>query len=93
MKTIYKYQLETTDFQSITLPKGYEILTVQTQNQTPCLWVLHDKKPEKFEDVEINIIGTGHAIYHVDGKTERKYIGTYQLHGGQLIFHVFQRIK
>lgn len=93
MKTIYKYQLKSTDRQGIELPEGFEILTVQTQNDIPCLWVLHDLEPKKMVLTEIEIFGTGHDVYHIDGKTERKYIGTFQLHGGGLIFHVFHRIK
>ena len=93
MKTIYKYQLETTHRQGIELPEGFEILTVQTQNNIPCLWILHDREYKKTDFAEIEVFGTGHDVYHIEDKTERKYIGTYQLLNGQFIGHVFQRIK
>ena len=93
MKTIWKYQLKPSR-QGIELPEGYKILTVQIQNDIPCLWVLIDPEVTKKELVEIEVFGTGHDIFHIDGKTERKYIDTFQLHhGGALIFHVFQRIS
>lgn len=41
-KTIYKYPLDVTDVQEIKLPVGAEILTVQAQNGTLCLWALVD---------------------------------------------------
>ena len=42
MKRIYKYQLIVTDRQDVQLPEGAEILTIQTQVDTPCLWALVD---------------------------------------------------
>ncbi len=93
MKTIYKYLFKTTDRQLIELPKGFEILTIQTQSGIPCLWILADFKSKELESVEIETFGTGHDVYHINGKTERKYIGTYQLNDGKFIGHVFQRIR
>lgn len=89
-KTIWKFELETTDNQKIQMPVGAEILTVQTQNETPCLWALVDPNEAK-EDRFIEIFGTGHPIgYDMDVDVDRKYISTYQLHGGSLVFHVFE---
>ena len=83
MKKIFKYPLMTTDIQSLLIPVGAEILTVQVQGATPCIWALvNPELPEK--QITVQTFGTGH---HVDG--EGKYIGTYQLEGGSLVFHVF----
>ncbi len=87
MKTIWKYKLETTGTQSLSLPTGYKILTVQMQDLQVCLWVLVDSE-EKKKAILIDIFGTGHYISNV----KRNYIGTYQLKGGALVFHVFERI-
>lgn len=38
---------------------------------------------------KIEIFGTGHPF---DAATQRKYIGTYQLFEGDLVFHVFELI-
>lgn len=87
-KLIYKFELETTDNQTIKMPIGAEILTVQTQNEVPYLWALVDPT-ESGEKRYIEVFGTGHEV-HYDIGISRKYIGTYQLHGGSLVFHVFE---
>jgi hypothetical protein len=90
-KSIFKYTLETTDSQYLDLPKDAEILTVQTQFDEPQLWALVNPKNENTER-HIEIFGTGHPVY-CDMGIERKYIGTYQLSGGNYVFHVFERIS
>jgi hypothetical protein len=87
-KVIWKFELETTDNQEIEMPIGAEILTMQTQNEIPCIWALVDPKAEK-ETRTFEIFGTGHPIYY-DMGVSRNYISTYQLHGGTLVFHVFE---
>jgi hypothetical protein len=85
MKTIHKFSLATTDYQYIELPVGSKILTVQPQGNDVCLWVIVDPEAAKNRK-RILIFGTGHPM--PDG-IEDNYIGTYQLLGGQLVFHVF----
>lgn len=84
---IYKWQIETTDIQDVTVPKGTKILTVQTQKHTPCIWGLVPQDSTEGEDITLRVIGTGHPIENAD---ELEYIGTYQIHDGQLVFHVFK---
>lgn len=88
-KTIWKFELETKGYQKIEMPEGSEILTVQTQFEKPCLWAFVDPNAEK-EDRFIEIFGTGERI-NCDMGVNRKYIGTYQLSGGNWVFHVFER--
>lgn len=90
-KQIWKYQLDTSDWNVIEMPIGAEILTVQMQGENVCLWALCYPIEDKEKRV-IEIIGTGHPV-ECDATIERKYIGTYQLLGGQLVFHVFERLK
>jgi hypothetical protein len=90
-KQIFKYTLKTADSQVVILPKGSEILTIQTQFNEPQLWALVNPKEVK-EERYIEIFGTGHEI-NFDMGTERKYISTYQLDGGNYVFHVFERIN
>jgi len=85
MKTIYKYEIETTDHQEIMLPQGAGILTVQTQDDLPCLWACVDTEAP-IHPQEISIFGTGHLVPENIGE----YIGTYQLNNGRLVFHVFK---
>lgn len=83
---IYKYQLETTDVQQIQMPQGSEILCIQTQEETPYIWALVDPNATVTKRT-FEIFGTGH---NVPENANRKYIGTYQLQGGQLVFHCFE---
>ena len=85
MRTIWKYELEVNGSQEISLPGGAKILTVQAQKGVPCLWVLVDKNNEQDKKVWVYTFGTGHNI----SDDEYTYIGAYQLHGGDLVFHVF----
>lgn len=67
------------------MPIGAELLTVQMQGNQPCLWALvnPDCGPEKRA---ISIFGTGHRVNESTGK----YLGTFQVSGGALIFHAFE---
>lgn len=83
--TIWKYELEVTDKQWVNMPEGAKILTVQIQNGRPCLWAIVNPK-NKPEERVIETYGTGNPFKEF----ERSYIGTYQLQGGSLVFHVFE---
>ena len=85
MKTIWKYPIETTEVQQIGMPQGAEILCVQMQASTPCLWALCEHAAPR-QPRTIRIFGTGNPITEEPGR----YIGTYQLSGGALVFHVFE---
>lgn len=87
MQTIYKYGLTTTDRQNVVMPIGARILSVENQREGICVWALVDPKIDT-ELVEFIIHGTGHDAADVgDGSG---FIGTVQLYGGELIFHVFK---
>ncbi|MCC8153095.1 MAG: hypothetical protein LIP01_02085 [Tannerellaceae bacterium] len=87
MKKIFKYPIEVTDCQVLTLPAEAEILTVQVQDGTPCLWAMVDTQATEAEEIKIRIIGTGHNIPDAD---DLSYINTFQMSGGRLVFHVFK---
>ena len=86
-KTIWKFCLKTTDLQSVKMPKGAEILHVNSQFNNLKIWALVDPEQER-EERFFEIFGTGHTV---DMDADRKYLGTYQLHEGSLVFHVFER--
>ena len=87
-KVIWKFELDHKGNQEIELPIDYEILTIQVQNETPCLWVLVD--PNKPKEKEIfEIYGTGHEI-HYDMGIDRKYVGTFQENKGMYVWHLFR---
>jgi hypothetical protein len=89
-KTIWKFEIGTNKI-IIEMPKGAEILTIQTQYNVPCIWAMVDPNAEK-ELRHFEIFETGHEIYF-DMGVERKYINSFQLLGGDLVFHVFERIN
>lgn len=89
-KQVWKFELEIKDYQIIRLPKESEILTAQSQNGIPCIWALvkpNNSNEERF----FELFGTGHNI-HCDMGIDRKYIGTFQLLNGNLVYHLFERI-
>lgn len=86
-KTIWKYQL-VAESVKIEMPIGAEILTVQIQDGIACLWALVDPNADKEERI-IEVFGTGHPVPY-DMGVSRKYIATFQLNGGTLVYHAFE---
>ena len=86
MKTIWKYPLTLDDLQTIEMPKGSKILHVEFQEtiEAPCLWALVDPQKDK-ERIRLVTHGTGYPVRDTTGK----HLGSYQMRGGQLVFHVF----
>lgn len=82
---IFKYELKVDDIQFISMPKGAKLLTVQIQRDIPCIWAMVDPDAEK-EDKRICMRGTGHDVSEVK---DMCHIGTFQMYGGDLVFHVF----
>lgn len=88
IKRIFKYELALQEGQNISLPLGAEILTIQAQNKIPCLWALVD--PNKGTEIRhFEIFATGDPVL-CDIGVDRKYISTFQLEGGLLVFHAFE---
>lgn len=91
MKTIYKYELEITDKQSLFIPKNGVILSAQEQFNNIFIWVLVDSDNEK-EERFFEVFGTGNPIYE-DMGVDRSYIGTVQTHDNNLVWHIFERLN
>ena len=80
--TIWKYPLQIGDFNSVQMPKGATILSVDNQNGILCLWAMVD--PEKsLVTRKIRIVGTGHTF---DGYAE--HIGSVVM--APFVWHVFE---
>lgn len=84
-KTIWKFQIEPNDIIKVDMPIGAEVLTVQTQFEQPCIWAIVNPKA-KTETRTFRMADTGHPV----NENVKKYIGTFQLMSGQLIFHLFE---
>lgn len=87
MLAIWKYPIEARDEEAVSMAKGARILTVQVQAGKPCLWAMVNPNAPMLEERKIYTYGTGHPI-DKDPET-LEYIGTYQLTGLGLVFHVF----
>jgi hypothetical protein len=86
MRSVWKYALDMdADVFAIYMPQGAEVLTIDLQHDHPCLWVLVDPVAQT-EAKHFRIVGTGHRI---DENIER-YIGTFQMVGLGLVFHLFE---
>lgn len=87
---VWKFPIDMVDEFAIDMPEGARILTVQIQRQQPCLWVLCDpSKP--IETRVFRLAGTGHALGWPLGLLA--YVGTFQVAGGSLVFHVFEMVQ
>lgn len=84
MKAIWKFPFKVNDTIKIYIPEGAKFLSVQTQDGVPCLWALVEPDAPKVLML-FDIYGTGHPMPDDPGV----YIGTFQLHGGALVFHLF----
>ena len=91
IKKVFKYSITPNDIIEIDLPKGAEILTVQSQYDQPQLWVLVDPDAQT-EKRYFRLAGTGHPIHYDMGDmgSEYKYINSFQMNDGQLVFHLFE---
>ena len=91
MRTIYKYPLSVTDQQFITLPAESKVFTVQMQGSVPCIWVIVNPNTNALERHDFRLVGTGHPFPDADEWPE--YLGTFQMMGGGLVFHVFTKAR
>ena len=89
MKKIWKFPLEITGEQNVTMPQNARIMSVQAQNRQLFLWVLCEVENVKVKR-KIYIYGTG---YEVKNSLAKKFIDTVQAHKGQLVWHVFEESK
>ena len=86
--TIFKYPFVISDKVLILMPKNAEVLDVQMQNGTPCIWAMVDPD-EPLKERYFIIVGTGHPLPDKRGA----YIGTFQMHGGELVWHLYHESK
>lgn len=84
---IFKWTLAIKNEQTIELPLGSKILSVQMQGDSPRLWALVDEHQERKQSRRIAVYGTGHHLPDDPGE----YLGTFQVYGGELVFHAFER--
>jgi hypothetical protein len=82
---VYKFDLPLEDIATIRMPKNAQVLYVAVQDGIPRVWALVSPTAPK-ETRNFRVAGTGHPI----GKTVGRHIGSFQMHDGALVFHVFE---
>ena len=90
MLTVHKYKIpkpkKAVAF-SIDLPKGAKILTVQSQNNKPQIWILLNSARDLTETRNFFVMVTGGLIME---EKELNYVGTFQMDEGNFVGHVFE---
>lgn len=89
MKRIYKYHVRIDDVQTIDLPQGAQVLSVQVQDGIPYIWACVNPSA-KSEPRQFRLYGTGHPI---EEDCLLKFIGTFQIFGGRLVYHLFEEVE
>lgn len=96
---VFRYPLAVTDQQTIPMPRGARLLSVQRResgepvrvgvgsHEPVELWALVDPDAPP-EERRFRVAGTGHPIE--DDPARLSFLGSVQLLGGQLVFHVFE---
>lgn len=88
MKRIFKYPLSIVNIQEIEMPENASILSVGNQMEEMFIWAEVEEE-RVLVSYRILILGTGHIIPVQPTNTNRQFIGSVQMAGGTLIWHVF----
>lgn len=86
MKTIHKYEVTALEDFTVQMPQGAEVLTVQVQGAAVCMWARIDTD-RPLGTYRFGVHGTGHEL--TEFTATAPYVGTFQLGGGALVFHLF----
>jgi hypothetical protein len=86
MTTVWKFPLPAPcDHFTLEMPVGAFPLRVAMQGNTPCLWArVNPEHPT--ETRRFRWAGTGHPLEDSVGR----YVDTFEMHGGALVFHIFE---
>ena len=88
MKTIRRYHLQPTKTQTVQLPAGSEILSVQAKgDDSPVLWALVDPEMDE-EERTVTLYATATEVPDNPGR----YCGSFQIYEGSLEFHAFETV-
>ena len=85
-RTIWKFPIRLEDAINIFMPIGAEVIAVDVQQGEVCIWAVVDPAAPH-ECRTFRCAGTGHSL--PDGLGRAQHIGTVQLDGGALVFHLF----
>jgi len=85
MTVMWKFPLALGDVVTLEMPMGAEPLYVAMQGGVPCLWArVNPMLPKEMR--RFRFAGTGHTLHDDVGR----YIGSWQMADGALVFHLFE---
>lgn len=90
MKVVHKYRIGDGEEFTLHAPRGAEFLSVQVQGPDVQVWARVDPEAEKVL-FKFAVVGTGH--YLKPFACSAPFIGTFQLQGGALVFHLFGGVE
>lgn len=90
-KVVWKFAIPIRDYFELGLPVHSTILHVGTQNGVPYLWALCNPAATDKVKYRFRLAGTGHPIEYGPREEWPTYLGTFMLHEGGLVFHLFLR--
>lgn len=82
---IFKYPVTVAFTFEVAMPAGAKVLCVQTQRGAPFIWALVDPDA-KLEPRRFQLYCTGQTCL----SPAQEYVGTFQMQGGSLVFHLFE---
>lgn len=93
--TIWKFPIKVMDFQTVEMPLGAQIISVQPQNGVLCMWALVDSEQNKKELRRLWVFGTGNPIEGsaYDAFHQGKMIHLATVKDGSFVWHVFESIQ
>ena len=86
-RVVYKYALPIEDHPVIRMPVGAIVLSVGVQFGAPFVWAMVDPT-QPGEERRFRFAGTGHPLGDFGGGA--RFVGTFQMDGGALVFHLFE---
>lgn len=92
MRKIFKYEIEQTDEQVLSLPKGAKILSIIEQYNKPVIYAIVDPNEKEIDNYNVVTLGTGFDVYFELPRPSYKFLGTLSFMGGNLIFHYFYKL-
>ena len=83
-KTIWKFPFKLADVVNIEMPAGAEVVSIQMQGKTPCVWaIVNPDSP--LVTKSFAVVGTGHTIpSYVDDYSHKE-----TLIDGDSVWHIF----
>lgn len=88
MKSIYKYKIDIDYWKFRVSGPITKLLSVQTQKSQICVWAEVDTEAS-VRHFDIIPIGTGWDIGKIKRFDEMTFLGTVQLDGGDLVWHIY----